>query len=365
MTALTYILPIRATAAPSPELTRYLDFIGRHYPLIVVDGSDPTVYALNHAAWSPLGLHISPSATLHCRNGKVRGVLTALPLVSTAGLVIADDDVRYSLDGLLDAASALRRGDVVVPQNYFRPLPWHARWDTARILLNRVTGGDFPGTLIVRTAALRATNGYDGDALFENLELMRTVEAAGGTVVRRPDLFVRRRPPTATHFFGQRVRQAYDEFARPWRLVATLGVVPLTLVAMRRRRLISVAATAAATVAAAEIGRRRDDGRRWFPWTSTLLAPLWMLERGVCSWLAVVARARGGVRYGESRLQLAAHRPGQLRTALEDSRSLQTVGSREPERVRNRWVSAWQAARPPTAGRARGPFDPIGQHKVE
>ena len=124
------------------------------------------MYALNHAAWSPLGLHVAPSATLHCRNGKVRGVLTALPLVRTAGLVIADDDVRYSLDELVDAALALRHGDVVVPQNYFRPLPWHARWDTARILLNRVTGGDFPGTLIVRTAALRATNGYDGDALF-------------------------------------------------------------------------------------------------------------------------------------------------------------------------------------------------------
>jgi hypothetical protein len=234
---------------------------------------------------------------------------------------------------------------VVVPQNYFRPLPWHARWDTARTLLNRVTGGDFPGTLIVRTAALRATNGYDGDALFENLELMRTVEAAGGTVVRRPDLFVRRRPPTAAHFLRQRVRQAYDEFARPWRLVATLAVVPLTLAALRRRRLISVATTAAAAITAAEVGRRRDDGRRWFPWTSTLLAPLWILERGVCSWLAVVARARGGVRYGESRLRLAAHRPAQLRTAVKDSGSLGTVGSREPERIRNRCVRAGQLAR--------------------
>jgi hypothetical protein len=96
----------------------------------------------------------------------------------------------------------LGEADLVRPQNYFAELPWHARWDTARSLLNRVFSGDlefpigdFPGTLAVRRRALLATGGYDGDALFENLELMRTVRAAGGRVVTPLDLYVAPRPP--------------------------------------------------------------------------------------------------------------------------------------------------------------------------
>ena len=86
---------------------------------------------------------------------------------------------------------------------------------------------DWPGPLVVRRAALPA--GYDGDALFENLELVRTAQARGGRERPVLDLYVRRRPPTSAHFRGQRVQQAYDSFAQPGRLAAELAVVPLAL----------------------------------------------------------------------------------------------------------------------------------------
>src|SRR5690606_23374932 len=63
---------------------------------------------------------------------------------------------------------------------------------------------------------------------------------------------------------------------------------------------------AAAAVTVAEVGRRRDGGAAVFPATAALWAPLWLVERGLCSWLALVARLRGGVRYGGSRLARAA-----------------------------------------------------------
>ena len=62
------------------------------------------------------------------------------------------------------------------------------------MLLNRVTGGDWPGTLGVRRSVLVATGGYDGRALFENLELVRTIVAAGGREALLDDVFVPRRP---------------------------------------------------------------------------------------------------------------------------------------------------------------------------
>lgn len=313
---LTYLLPIRAATPPDPELTRYLRDVSGWCDLLIVDGSGPEVFAAAHAAWASFARHVPPEPSRRCANGKVWGVLTGLDLAESEVVVIADDDVRYGPEELAAVVAALDSADLVVPQNVFVAadgrLPWHARWDTARTLLNRATGGDFPGTLAVRVAAVRRAGGYRGDVLFENLELMRTVRAAGGVVRRVDDVYVARRPPTTHHFLGQRVRQAYDELARPARLAVSLAVVPAVAVAaLRRRRMLL--ALAAAPMALAEVGRRRASGREHFPGSSSLLAPAWVLERGACAWLALAARARGGATYAGGRLVVAASRPAELR----------------------------------------------------
>jgi hypothetical protein len=155
-------------------------------------------------------------------NGKAAGVLSGLRRATQRCLVIADEDVRYDKATLTRITGLLEHCDCVRPQNYFDPLPWHACLDTARTLINRATGGDWPGTLAMRRAILAATGGYDRNVLFENLELVRTVRAAGGTEAHPLDLYVRRLPPKTSHFWSQRVRQAYDEFARPLRLATRL-----------------------------------------------------------------------------------------------------------------------------------------------
>jgi hypothetical protein len=186
-------------------------------------------------------------------------------------------------------------------------MPWHACWDTGRTLLNRASGGDWPGTLAVRRSTLRRTNGYDGRAMFENLELVRTVMAAGGRELVMLDAYVRRRPSTARHFWSQRVRQAYDELARPARLAAQLAILPVTVLLAVASGWPAIAATAALTACVAEVGRRRAKGRRVFPGRASLMAPVWLAERAVCSWLAIGARvALGGVPYRGTILRHAA-----------------------------------------------------------
>jgi hypothetical protein len=249
--------------------------------------------------------------------GKVSGVRTGLRLASHERVVVADDDVRYEPEALLRTVRLLDEHDLVRPQNYFASLPWHARWDTARTLLNRSLGRDYPGTLAVRSSRVLAMGLYDGDVLFENLELIRTVRAHGGRTVSPLDLYVARVPPSASHFWGQRTRQAYDDFALPLRMALWLGVVPLLLFSAARRRPTPAATAAGLSVAAAERGRRRAGGAAVFPATSSLLAPIWVLERGVCAWLAVLQRLRfGGVRYGDSVIPVAAHSERQLRRRL-------------------------------------------------
>ncbi|WP_229789955.1 glycosyltransferase [Pilimelia terevasa] len=141
--------------------------------------------------------------------------------------MIADDDVRYTPDQLVRLDALLHDHDLVRPQNYFSPLPWHAWWDTGRTLDNRGLGGeDVPGTLAVRRETFTAMGGYDGDVLFENLELIRTVRAHGGQDRNAPDIHVARNPPTTGRFWSRRVRQAYDDHARPARPGAALAVLP-------------------------------------------------------------------------------------------------------------------------------------------
>jgi hypothetical protein len=306
----TYILPIKASnPATAADFTAYLQWLSSVIQeVIVVDDSHPMVFATHASAWGGFVRHVAPDPSRVTPMGKVGNVLTGIDLASSERLIIADDDVRYDRPSLSQLMAALDAVDVARPQNYFEPLPWHARWDTSRMLVNRMTGGDWPGTLAVRRSILRATGGYDGSAMFENLELVRTVLAAGGREAACLDIYVLRRPSTARHFWSQRIRQAYDEIARPGRLVVQLAVLPITIALAVSGQWFFIALFAAAFIVIAELGRRRAGGTRVFPLTAPLFAPLWVVERAVCSWLAVMSRVfLGGVRYRGTVLRLAAN----------------------------------------------------------
>jgi hypothetical protein len=313
---ISYVLPLRwSEPGPIGELADYLGgIVGEVEEILVVDGSPEPHFGRHAEALPNVVRHLRPHPDLDFQMGKVNGVVTGVRECSCERVVLADDDVRYDPAALRRVADLLDEAHLVRPQNYFDELPWHARWDTARTLLNRVfTGdpefplGDFPGTLAVRRSALLAAGGYDGDVLFENLELMRTIRATGGTVLTPLDLYVARRPPSSAHFRSQRVRQAYDDFAIPARIGFFLVALPLALAVPRRPAASrNLGVSALALILAAEGGRRRAGGATRFPASSSLLAPAWVAERSLCAWLALVSRLRGGVRYGEVRLARSA-----------------------------------------------------------
>jgi hypothetical protein len=303
----TYVLPLRSRERVGDELVSYLAGLAGRTQVVVVDGSSAAVFDDLHRRVAAFAEHLPPDADLVGANGKVAGVLTGLRRAAHDLVVLGDDDVRHDAGSLGTVLALLEDAECVLPQNHFEPLPWHAVWDTARTLCNRAVGDDMPGTIgLRRSFLLERAGGYDGDVLFENLELVRTIRAAGGRVRSAPGCHVRRLPPTTAHFLGQRVRQAYDELARPWRLAGFLALLPLTALGARRRPRLTAACWAGGPMILAELGRRRAGGRAVFPSTASVIAPLWVLERAVCAWLAVGARLRGGVRYGDGRIRRAA-----------------------------------------------------------
>ena len=307
MIATTYVLPLKwSDGHERAELTAYLAWLGGvAEEVLVVDGSDVEVFEANAGAWGSLVKHIRPDPDLHFLNGKVDGVVTGLRCATFDRIVIADDDVRYGREALGRAVALLENADVVRPQNFFDPMPWYAQWDTARILLNRAFAADYPGTLALRKDAL-GPEGYDGDVMFENLELLRTAAARGKRIASPLDLYVARRPPSVGHFWSQRVRQAYDDFAIPGRMALWLSLAPLAAHRIARRDARSLAIAAIAAIGLAEVGRRKAGGASYFPPAASALAPLWLVERAVTSWLALRQRMTGGVRYGEKIIPRAA-----------------------------------------------------------
>ena len=320
MRAASYVLPLKWAAPDSTvdsitDLAGYLRRLaGEVDDVIVVDGSAPEVYARHGQAWGRYARHLPPDPRLRFANGKVNGVVTGMAAARHDKVVLADDDVRYDVDGLDRVLRLLDRAELVRPQNVFDRWPWHARWDTARSLLNRAWTADYPGTFGLRRSLFLRAGGYDGDTLFENLEMIRTLKAHGAREVRPLDLFVSRAAPEADRFWNQRPRQAYDDFAQPGRLAVWLVVLPAAARALVRRRPRVLLAGAAATVALAETGRRRGGGRSVYPASTPLLAPVWVLERGTYAWWAMWLRLRhGGVTYAGRRIAVAAHSSAALR----------------------------------------------------
>jgi hypothetical protein len=225
-------------------------------------------------------------------------------------VVIADDDVRHTRSTLDSLASELREAALVRPVTVYSTWPWQARWDGSRTLINVALGAEWPGTLAMQRSPVVAAGGWSPDVLFENLELWRTLEARDERVVVR-QLVVRRLAPSVRHFWSQRVRQAYDDLAQPGRLVVELALLP-GLVVLAGARPAGLAAAALAAVALASLGRRRL-GERAVPASVALWAPIWVLERSVCAWLAISCRLTGGVPYCGRRMPLSAHSLNALR----------------------------------------------------
>jgi Glycosyl transferase family 2 len=330
------VVPIRCDPCDGHErLTRSLEGLrAAGAEIIVADGSPAT----------PLGRHRRSFAGLRHiavvprpgTNGKVAGVHAGVYAATRERVVLADDDVLYDTATLTELARRLEEADVVVPQNVFiGPHRWHTIWDTGRILVNRAFGHDYAGTMAVRRSSFVAVGGYDDTALFENLELIRTIRAGGGRVRWADDVYVPRSPPDVDTFLHQRVRQAYDDLAQPPRLIAEASILPVCILLASSRYRAALAVFALGVMGWAEVGRRRAGGRAHFPAITSIAALMWVIERAICVWVAVAARVfRGGARYRGGRLRKAASSP---RALLPRGRRL----SVQPHAHHHRAASPW------------------------
>ena len=309
----TYLLPIRRVRLSLAEARRFALYFRMlaeaGCEVLVVDGSPPEVFASHARLWSRACRHVEVDPRYEYLNGKVNGVHTGVDLASCEGVVLADDDIRYTAADIDRALSLLERHELVRPQNYLAPLPVWARTESARMLVNRgaLRAGDYPGTCAFRRSAFRRVGHFDGDVLFDNEEIVRHFALKGADVLCATDFFVLKRPPTFAKWLEQRPRQAYEDFVMRAKTALFASLIPaallLWLFAGPAAALAFALAVALASVLVAVRGLLRDRAYEFFPATAPLYAPAWVLERALSVYWAFYWRVRyGGYPFGAALL---------------------------------------------------------------
>jgi hypothetical protein len=310
MNHLTYLLPIRR-AEFSPTETAQLAAYFRAVndagcDVLVIDGSPAPVFERHAESWCCVSRHESVDRSFGYLNDKVNGIHTGVRLASNEKIILADDDIRYEAGQIERVSELLENFEVVRPQNFLSPLPWWARMEAARMLINRATlrTADYPGTCAFRRTVMLRVGPYDGDVLFDNEEIIRHFARAGTTISYAANLFVRKRPPTFRKWIEQRPRQAYEDFGLRAKtalflslplLGASIGLLFGWKAFFGYLVFVSLAAGAVAIA-----GRFRGAAPEFFPVSVCWFAPLWILERTLSTyWALYWYFARGGYPFGD------------------------------------------------------------------
>jgi len=306
----TYILPIRRVRADVAEACEFAHYFRRlaaaGCEVVVVDGSPLPVFAEHRGAWRDVCRHVPVDSKYTYLNGKVNGVHTGVDLASCERIVLADDDIRYTAADIARMCDLLDRHEMVRPQNFLSPLPWWARMEAARMLINRgvLCAGDYPGTCAFRRSTMLRVGHYDGDVLFDNEEIVRHFALRGVGVCYAVDFFILKRPPKFEKWLEQRPRQAYEDLVMRAKTVLFLSLIPtaiaLGFAAGARAVFAFIAVVTLGSVLLALRGLLRDHADKFFPAYTLLYAPAWMLERAMSTCWALYWRARyGGYPFGD------------------------------------------------------------------
>jgi len=305
----TYLLTIRRVRFDRREAEGFREYFGllaaAGCEVLVVDGSPREVFDAHADAWRGACRHAAVDPQYKYLNGKVNGIHTGVALASRERVILADDDIRYAPEDVRRMSRLLDSFEMVRPQNYLRPLPFWARTEAARMLLNRawIAEGDYPGTLGVRRSAMLRVGHYDGDALFDNEEIVRHFRARGASVCYARDFFVLKRPPSFRKWVEQRPRQAYEDFvmrAKTFFFASLPVALALASLFGGLRCALAFAAFVAIGSALFAARGRGDGAARFFPARLCLYAPLWVAERALSTYWAFYWKlARGGYPFGD------------------------------------------------------------------
>jgi hypothetical protein len=278
------------------DLAAYLSELAvSDFEVVVVDASQQPDLDRNRQVLRWVARHVAARPQHVTISGEIDPIRTASDVASCDKVIVADANVRYDRDAIDQLALLLELHEVVEPQDYFDPLPWWGGVEAGRILVHRSVASiaDHGVTFGFQKRAIRGLRALDhvGDPT------ARRLAAQGAEVFSAMRVFVRRVPPALSQWVRGLPRQAEQEFAIPAKAALFFMLVPIA---------ISLALLAGPSVAGGFLGiiafvsvalalRGRIGASRFFPLRACFFAPLWILQRSLSVYWALLRRVSGGV----------------------------------------------------------------------
>jgi len=278
------------------DLAAYLSELAvSDFEIVVVDASQQPDLDRNRQVLRWAGRHVAAKPQHVTSSGEIDPIRAASDVASCEKVIVADANVRYDHDAIDQLALLLELHEVVEPQDYFDPLPWWGGVEAGRILVHRSVASvpDHGATFGFQKRALRGLRSFDhvGDPS------ARRLAAQGAEVFSAVRVFVRRVPPALAQWVRGLPRQAEQEFAIPARAALFFMLVPIAI-SLALLAGPSLAGAFLGTVAFASVAlavRGRIGASRFFPLRACFFAPLWILQRSVSVYWALLWRVSGAV----------------------------------------------------------------------
>jgi hypothetical protein len=286
----TYVVALAASSSrldlrPLAEYLSTLTVAGCE--VIVLDASDAIDDHRRVLRW------VARHVTVHEPIDVVRA---AASVASCEKVIVANENVRYNIADLTELCALLDAHEVVEAQDYLEPLPWWGGIDAGRMLVHRGIDPhpDCGGTFGFRRAVLRGLRGFDATGAADPV---RTLSLHGAEVVSAADLFVRRCPPPLDEWLRERPREADHDFDVPAKSAFFFALIPMALLlALLGGGRVAIGYTGAVAFASIVLAvRGRIGAGAFFPLRACFFAPLWVIERSVSVYWALLQRVRGGV----------------------------------------------------------------------
>jgi hypothetical protein len=277
------------------ELASYLSTLSvADCDVVVLDASPRLQFDLNARVLRWVGRHVAVTNEFRTGGGVdlVRGALNA---AACEKVIVATDDVRYTPEAIARICELLDAYEVVEPQDYLDPLPWWGGIEAARMLVHRgiEPQPDHGATLGFRRTAVRSLRTLAASDPAD--DQARRLAAHGAQVHAANDVFVRREPRVFAEWLAQRPVRATKDFAVPMKTAFFLSIAPLMvlLALLGGAQLAGSYAGVIAFAAVALAARGRSGAARYFPLRTCLFAPLWIFERSVSVYWALLRKVRG------------------------------------------------------------------------
>jgi hypothetical protein len=296
----TYLVALESESSSIDDLRDLAAYLSKlavsDFDVLLVDGSLPTALECNRQVLRWVGRHVMARPQHRHPHGTIDPIRAAIDLNTCDKVIVADARVRYSEEAVDQICTFLDLHEVVEPQDYIDPLPWWGGIEAGRMLLHRSLSplADRGSTFGFRKNAIRGLRRVDNSVAPD--DYVRRLAAQGAEVFSAIEVFVRRIPPVLSDWLRDRPRHADDHSSVSAKAAFFFGFLPimLALTLLGGLRLAGGYAGAIAFASLALAIRGRTGAGSFFPWRACCFAPLWVLERSISVYWALLRRLSWG-----------------------------------------------------------------------